>query len=84
LKSSEGIEGRHIASSVEKRHLHSKVAEQDGSCLASYALSQRIDMDSAYALHQKAHVSRGRRILLSGKLRNALILQAILNPPYIE
>jgi len=82
LKSS--IEGRHIASSVEKRHLHSKVAEQDGSRLVNPALSYSIDLDSAYALHQKAHVSRGRRILLSSKLRNALILQAILNPPYIE
>lgn len=74
------ITHRSIDNAIENRSFSSSISET--KTLISSGLSERIDMDEAYALKPRHKPSRGRSLLRKlPNLKDAFILQEILKRP---
>ncbi len=74
------ITDRHVDNAIENRSFSSSIAESKS--LISRGLSDRIDMDEAYAIKPRHRNSRGRALLNKlPTLKDAVILQEIFKRP---
>ncbi|MBS0653271.1 MAG: hypothetical protein JSR39_07060 [Verrucomicrobia bacterium] len=75
------ISSRHVANNIEDRSYVSAISDERAQSLISSGLSERIDLDQAYAIKPRHRPSRGRSLLAKSSLKDAFILQEIFKRP---
>ncbi|MBS0607055.1 MAG: hypothetical protein KF898_08190 [Parachlamydiales bacterium] len=75
------ITSRQIATNIEKRTIISAISDARADSLISTELTERIDLDQAYAIKERYRPSRGRVLLKKSGLKQAFILQEIFKRP---
>ena len=75
------ITSRQIATNIEKRTIVSSISDARADSLISTELTERIDLDQAYAIKERHRPSRGRVLLKKSGLKQAFILQEIFKRP---
>lgn len=75
------ISSRHVANNIEDRSYVSAISDERAQSLISSGLSERIDLDQAYAIKPRYRISRGRALLAKSSLKDAFILQEIFKKP---
>ncbi|MBS0650697.1 MAG: hypothetical protein JSR93_06005 [Verrucomicrobia bacterium] len=75
------ITSRQIANNIEKRTIVSAISDARADSLISTELTERIDLDQAYAIKERHRPSRGRALIKKSGLKQAFILQEIFKRP---
>lgn len=75
------ITSRQIATNIEKRTIVSAISDARAESLISSELSERIDLDQAYAVKSRQPASKALALIKKSGLKQAFILHEILKKP---